>query len=1033
MHYLPLLSAAVSCLLPAVPAAQSYKVSADLEGEAREHVRSFVVDPGGTRVAFVVERFFDALYFASTDGSAPAQIGLDAGSRILDPAFAPDGSWLVFRTSTGDHTVVASRQPEPGSSVRILSRSERNSPGASAFAITPDGTRVIYIADQTNASAPADSFELFVAPIEGDSLPLQLVDFADATGDVLDFAVSPDSSWVVFRARETDTDAPGFYSVPCDGSVAPVRLDLPRPQALVQPDYTISPDSLGVAYRHDQDADELFELFVVRIDGSTTPLKRNGPLVPQGDVLSFAFAEGGLRLLYRADQDADGRFEIFTAPTFGGAAVRLSAPLVAGGSVREFRVAPDGAAVVYRADATTVGKVELFARALDGSPVVKLNAPISAANDVVDFQFSQTDALVYRSGAKLFRATLDGSPALALATQGFVSPGYLPSPDASRVTYVGDPDGELELFSIALAPGALPVQLNDPLRVPNPSIVFALAAGGRALYLAAEEHAFRENGGHALELHTARLDGIGPAAPLNPPLDFLSPEGDVFDFALTPDGEQVLYRANPLGQGPAELLRRSADGRGPAVRVHAVLGPQQGLGVHRVTSDSRRVVFRVTGTSAGLFSAPLDGSAPQVRLGPDLGGTIGEFVLSHDGAWVVYSSDQTGASEVFRAPTDGSAPEQELSHALLPGEVATVRARISADDAWVVYLVRSSSGTYELYSRPLDLGAPARRISGPMSAGGSVQVDHGSAAPISPDSTRVVYGADPDGNGVVELYSAPIDGGTAPVQLSTGGGLLFDAQLRSPFLVAPDSSRVAYFADPDGDGSFTLYSAPLLGGATPLALGPIALDDDRYEQFLLDADSSLVVYRGVGQLLAVPLDGSGPVRVLSSLPATGELFEFGLTPDATRAVYRASASSFAPRELHSVLLDGSAPPVRLHAPLPAGADVGVPPSTLAADVFQVTLDSRRVVFVADLREDGVVELFSAPLDGSAFPRLESGTMASGGGAVQSGGRTAFRLSPRGERVFYLADEEHDELFELFAGFLSRPSMRDADPERTVVR
>ena len=59
------------------------------------------------------------------------------------------------------------------------------------------------------------------------------------------------------------------------------------------------------------------------------------------------------------------------------------------------------------------------------------------------------------------------------------------------------------------------------------------------------------------------------------------------------------------------------------------------------------------------------------------------------------------------------------------------------------------------------------KLSGPMVVGGNVEI----TVSLSPDSTRAAFMADKDIDGVTELYSVPLDGGGAALDID-GDGLV---------------------------------------------------------------------------------------------------------------------------------------------------------------------------------------------------------------------------------------------------------------------
>ena len=74
-------------------------------------------------------------------------------------------------------------------------------------------------------------------------------------------------------------------------------------------------------------------------------------------------------------------------------------------------------------------------------------------------------------------------------------------------------------------------------------------------------------------------------------------------------------------------------------------------------------------------------------------------------------------------------------------------------------------------------------------------------------------------------------------------------------------------------------------------------------------------------------------------------------------------------------------------------------------------------FLGEQESDGVVELYSAPIDGSGPPRKWSAPLVAGGNV------TAFALRPSPGAVLYHADQEVDGRFELHLSELPDPAPR----------
>src|SRR5204863_193088 len=108
----------------------------------------------------------------------------------------------------------------------------------------------------------------------------------------------------------------------------------------------------------------------------------------------------------------------------------------------------------------------------------------------------------------------------------------------------------------------------------------------------------------------------------------------------------------------------------------------------------------------------------------------------------------------------------------------------------------------------------ALKLNPPFGAGKSIHsfgVNDSKPFQISPDSGRVVYRANQDTSGVVELYSVALTGGATtklnPPIVSGGGVTAFDLQ------ITPDSTRVVFGTDQDIALVRELYSVPIAGGA----------------------------------------------------------------------------------------------------------------------------------------------------------------------------------------------------------------------------
>src|SRR5262249_19762322 len=158
-------------------------------------------------------------------------------------------------------------------------------------------------------------------------------------------------------------------------------------------------------------------------------------------------------------------------------------------------------------------------------------------------------------------------------------------------------------------------------------------------------------------------DGRGKPVKLNGPLA-CNGRVDPDTFALSPDGAWAVFRADAHLLGAQELFSRRTDGSGPLVQLSGAIVANAGpIAVAAFSPDGRSVAYLSAASSGGpreLFVAPLDGSAPALKLSDPLtpGGNVARAFVSPDSLTVVYLADEAtaGQVELFAVPMDRSAP-----------------------------------------------------------------------------------------------------------------------------------------------------------------------------------------------------------------------------------------------------------------------------------------------------------------------------------------------------------------------------------------
>ncbi|MFN7941571.1 MAG: hypothetical protein U0X73_08210 [Thermoanaerobaculia bacterium] len=379
-------------------------------------------------------------------------------------------------------------------------------------------------------------------------------------------------------------------------------------------------------------------------------------------------------------------------------------------------------------------------------------------------------------------------------------------------------------------------------------------------------------------------------------------------------------------------------------------------------------------------------AAPWVRLSEGQAfSDVESPLLSPDARRVVYFEDAEvdGTRALWSVETSGGAPRQ-LSGAL-PAGSSVLGARLSADGARMIYAAElDTPGVTELYSVPIG-GGESTKLNGPLVAGGEVIHPY---FEISPDSQRVIYRADQEADGVVELYSVAIGGGPA-TKLNgtlTPGGFVHLAE------ILPGGQRVVYAAEQDAPGVVELFSVPIAGGAPVKLNAPLDAGSD-VRQVDASPDGAWVVYQAGSttlEIYSVPAAGGVATRLNGALVAGGGVQSWRIAPDSQRVAYRADQLTHGVFELFSVPIGGGTA-IKLSGALVAFGNVAT---------YEFAPAGGRLVFLADKQVDEVVEIYSVAASGGSVTKLNDPLVA--GGDVQG-----FVISADGAWVVYLADQEVD--------------------------
>ena len=340
------------------------------------------------------------------------------------------------------------------------------------FAVTPDSSAVVYIADQT----ADDVFELFRTVLA--TAANSKLNPAFTTGQNVDaFVVLPNNTGVIYRANQNTPGVNELYRVLF--TIAPATDRLVNPPLIAGQNvgpFTPTPDSANVVYIANRPVGSNQVFIVPAGGGGSVQLNAVSPPNPNGNVTSFAVTPDGLSVVYRADQDIDEVFELYrTLIAAAPANTKLNFPLSFGKNVTSFAVIPDGSGVVYVADQTTVDVFELF-RTLFSGVNSQVNPPfLLGFEDVVDFVLlPNSTGVVYKADQntdgvnEIYRAIFGFpgatrlNPALAIGQN--VST-HTVSPDSSSAIYRANQDNVaiVELYRVPFSTPGTSTKLNSLL------------------------------------------------------------------------------------------------------------------------------------------------------------------------------------------------------------------------------------------------------------------------------------------------------------------------------------------------------------------------------------------------------------------------------------------------------------------------------------------------------------------------------------------------------------------------------------------
>jgi hypothetical protein len=435
---------------------------------------------------------------------------------------------------------------------------------------------------------------------------------------------------------------------------------------------------------------------------------------------------------------------------------------------------------------------------------------------------------------------------------GTITGGSLSS--SGTVVYLADQntDGVFELFLASSG-----VKLNPQLVSGGNVTSFALTPDKTAVVYIADQTT-----NDVFELYQVNIATPGVSVKLNGTLVL---GGDVTGFTITPDGTSVVYLADQRIDQVFEVFRVLFATPQSSTLLNPALVAGQTVTQFAVTPDSTKVVYIANQDNVNvneLYQVPFAIPLFSTKLNSPLispGGNVTNFAITPNSASVVYLADQRVDQifELFLSPIMGPGSGTSLNPPLNAGQNVTTFA-VTPDNTAVIYRANENTpGTFELFRVTFALPQTSVvTLNGALVAGGNV-----SSFTIAANGSAVVYSADQDIFGVVELFRVPL----TPVAGAQKVNPNFVApQSVTAFVITPDSSAVVYLANQTVNTVVQLYRVPFSSLQTSTLLNPpLAAGGNVSNNFAVSPDSTLVLYIadqttfGVEELYAVNVGTPG--------------------------------------------------------------------------------------------------------------------------------------------------------------------------------
>lgn len=452
----------------------------------------------------------------------------------------------------------------------------------------------------------------------------------------------------------------------------------------------------------------------------------------------------------------------------------------------------------------------------------------------------------------------------------------------------------------------------------------------------------------------------------------------------------------------------SADALDPGIpfKLNHVLPINENVLVDfKLSPDGNTVYYRARTVALGevdLYRVAVGGGEPiNLTNDPDLMGNIQSFRISNDGLKVVFLMLQ-GQERSLWLSTDNVLAKLSNNQQFVTEYI------VSPDSSKVVF--RSNTETpftaFRLFATPIQSPlAPPNRVGPELVVGGNVAQEFKFRA-----NNSVVFRGDIETVGVQELFiSSPrLDDFFA---LKVSRALTAGGDVNRGFDVSADGRYIVYTADARIDGVTELFSTRMSSPIVRYKLNPNNLSStEDVLNFKISPNNARVVYMSdersdnVNELFSVAIDDDGGTqasRISTNLSLGGDVQSYAISPNSARVAYTADQINGKDQLFSTPIVNRNT----------VSLTPSIGPNDDVLD-FQFNRFGSRVVYNA--RQSDVRELFSVRVAGGDTKVLNP-PLAMGGDVINQ-----FYIDPKLDRVFYLADQSHNEVYEVFSTKIEGP-------------